>query len=382
MELISDRACKVRLKSGINGQMTNSGAQHFISGDKRVLPGNVLCSNFTTSESAIDVCLLAGHRFALDGILPQDDTFLTLPEIPLAKYKNHARRNTILQDYNNEQISKLQVIKQADVVLLMNLGLAPFTLDERRANYTYYEARTLHDSFLSLGSHVLTACRISAADEALALFRRSLRIDLDNSDAAKDGIHAASMGGIWQSVVFGFAGVRLEGERLDGERSDGERLDGERSDGERLDSERSDGEPSGGEWSGGEWSGFEWLEGKRSDGGRLDGEHFEGKRLNAGRLDPEHLEGKRLDVGRLDGEHLEGKRLDAGRSDTEHLRLQPCLPPGWKQIEFTLIWRGVLLDFTVARDLIRVVPAAAMPNSTIVYNDEKFTLEGPVEIAT
>ena len=40
-------------------------------------------------------------------------------------------------------------------------------------------------------------------------------IDLDgNPNDTTDGIHAASLGGIWTCIVFGFAGVNYEGEVL------------------------------------------------------------------------------------------------------------------------------------------------------------------------
>lgn len=53
------------------------------------------------------------------------------------------------------------------------------------------------------------------ADMAYEFFRRAAMIDLGpDMNSPTDGIHAASMGGIWQCVVHGFAGVRVENERL------------------------------------------------------------------------------------------------------------------------------------------------------------------------
>lgn len=144
------------------------------------------------------------------GVLPQDDTYLTLAEIPLEKYKNSPTRADIIKDYNMEQISGLQVSKQADVVVLMNLGIMPFTKEEQQANYCYYERHCLHDSSLSLAMYSLAASRLGESQQALQFFKKAQRVDLNNSDAAKEGIHAASMGGLWQCVVHGFAGLRPE----------------------------------------------------------------------------------------------------------------------------------------------------------------------------
>lgn len=45
---------------------------------------------------------------------------------------------------------------------------------------------------------------------AYELFRRAAEIDLGPHEHSSDaGIHAASLGGIWQCVVMGFAGVRM-----------------------------------------------------------------------------------------------------------------------------------------------------------------------------
>jgi kojibiose phosphorylase len=47
-------------------------------------------------------------------------------------------------------------------------------------------------------------------DEAYEHFMLAARADLhDVRGNANDGIHAASAGGLWQAIVFGFAGLRL-----------------------------------------------------------------------------------------------------------------------------------------------------------------------------
>ena len=51
-------------------------------------------------------------------VLPQDATYLTLPDIDLSKYKQQSHVGGIYKDYNQEQICKLQVTKQADVLVL------------------------------------------------------------------------------------------------------------------------------------------------------------------------------------------------------------------------------------------------------------------------
>ena len=47
-------------------------------------------------------------------------------------------------------------------------------------------------------------------------FRKACLIDLSNDDphSSDAGIHAASYGGLWQCVVYGFGGLRMIGGRL------------------------------------------------------------------------------------------------------------------------------------------------------------------------
>ncbi|WP_422122253.1 glycoside hydrolase family 65 protein [Planococcus sp. X10-3] len=151
-----------------------------------------------------------------DLILPQDDTYLTLQDIDLDKYKQQTKARTIYRDYNPEQINAIQVTKQADVVLLFYLMEQTFLKDDfrftqqaKRANFFYYEARTLHDSSLSLTTHAIAANDIGERERAYELFQRACGIDMGpNMDSSSDGLHAASIGGIWKAAVFGFAGVR------------------------------------------------------------------------------------------------------------------------------------------------------------------------------
>lgn len=145
-----------------------------------------------------------------DGVIPQDSTYLTLKEIDLTKYKNQQNIGTIYRDFNQEQISHMQVSKQADIMIMFLLLENQFDADVKRANWNYYEPRTLHDSSLSLSTHTILANDLGDKKMAYELFQRAAAIDMGpNMKSSDAGIHAASIAGIWQSVVFGFGGVRM-----------------------------------------------------------------------------------------------------------------------------------------------------------------------------
>lgn len=157
-----------------------------------------------------------------DLVIPQDDTYFGLKEIDLAKYKNQTKVRTIYRDYNSEQINGIQVTKQADVLILLYLldqsflhEDERFSMEVKRANFDFYEPRTLHDSSLSLATHAVLANDLGYTDLAYSLFRQCTEIDLGpKMDTSTEGIHAAAIGGIWKTAAFGFAGIRLAAEKL------------------------------------------------------------------------------------------------------------------------------------------------------------------------
>ena len=150
-----------------------------------------------------------------DLVIPQDDTYLTLPEIDLSKYRNQENVGSIYKDFNMEQIVNMQVSKQADMMVLFYLLEDLFEIDVKKANWAYYEPKTLHDSSLSLSTHSVLASDMGDTTMAYNLFRKATEIDLGpNMKTSDAGIHSASLGGIWQCVINGFAGVRMVGGEL------------------------------------------------------------------------------------------------------------------------------------------------------------------------
>ncbi|MCM2279840.1 MAG: glycoside hydrolase family 65 protein [Oligoflexia bacterium] len=109
-----------------------------------------------------------------------------------------------------ERLGKTQLIKQADVVMLMHLLGDRFSEEEKRRSFDYYDARTLHGSSLSPAIHALMAARLGRMEAAQRYFKMASEIDLFNTMGnASGGIHAAAQGGLWQAVLFGFAGLEL-----------------------------------------------------------------------------------------------------------------------------------------------------------------------------
>ena len=114
-----------------------------------------------------------------------------------------------------DRLRLTQVVKQADVLMLGVLLPDLVGPQVQEANYRYYEPRTSHGSSLSPAIHALVAARVGALDDAAAYFELAGGVDLDNRMGnAADGVHIATMGGLWQAAVFGFGGVRADGDAV------------------------------------------------------------------------------------------------------------------------------------------------------------------------
>lgn len=112
-----------------------------------------------------------------------------------------------------------QVIKQADVIQLFTMHDI-FSEEVLAANYDYYEPRTQHGSSLSPSQYAIVAARLGRAEEAYDYFETSAFIDLMSTNKAVSGgtfiggVHTAAAGGIWQLIVNGFAGMKINREGL------------------------------------------------------------------------------------------------------------------------------------------------------------------------
>jgi trehalose/maltose hydrolase-like predicted phosphorylase len=114
-----------------------------------------------------------------------------------------------------ERTANAQVLKQADVLMLHHLVPDEVGADSLLPNLDFYEPRTAHGSSLSPAVHAALHARAGRFREALDALRIAARIDLDDlTGTTAGGVHLATMGGLWQALAFGFAGVRPQRTKL------------------------------------------------------------------------------------------------------------------------------------------------------------------------
>jgi alpha,alpha-trehalose phosphorylase len=144
---------------------------------------------------------------AARGIHPQDVNFLEKERWDFENTPND--EYPLLLNYHPLVIYRHQVIKQADVVLAMVLLGNEFSLEQKRRNFDYYDPLTTGDSSLSACVQSILAAEIGYEDKALEYFQYALLMDLANvAGNVVDGVHVASVGGVWMTLVYGFGGLR------------------------------------------------------------------------------------------------------------------------------------------------------------------------------
>ncbi len=117
--------------------------------------------------------------------------------------------------------STTMTLKQADVLMMLNVFRNEYSNEIKKANWDFYEPYTEHGSSLSACAYAIVAANIGNTDWAYKYFMKTASVDLTGNtkqylgDQYIGGTHPAANGGAWNTAVFGFAGVSFTDEVLD-----------------------------------------------------------------------------------------------------------------------------------------------------------------------
>ncbi|HEU4422659.1 MAG TPA: glycosyl hydrolase family 65 protein [Pilimelia sp.] len=115
----------------------------------------------------------------------------------------------------HDRIAATQLIKQPDVLMLHHLVPEEVAPGSLHPNLDFYGPRTAHGSSLSPAITAALLARAGRPDDALRLLRVALALDLDDlTGTTATGLHIATLGGLWQAILTGFAGARTRGRVL------------------------------------------------------------------------------------------------------------------------------------------------------------------------
>ncbi len=153
---------------------------------------------------------------AEDMFIPYDDALQVHPQHDgFTKYARWDFEDTpedhypLLLHYPYFQLYRKQVVKQADVVLAMQMAPDFFTPEQKLRNFDYYEAITVRDSSLSPATQAVMAAEVGHLNLAYDYLAEAAFMDLqDREHNTKDGLHIASLAGAWTALVSGFGGMR------------------------------------------------------------------------------------------------------------------------------------------------------------------------------
>lgn len=179
-------------------------------GTERPATWSRLVSRLTIRDGELDAFRHAASIMALPfdedlGIIAQDRGFLQKDPWPLPEEQT---QHPLLLHYHPLVIYRHQVCKQADAVMVLLLFPDDFARSVSLRTVEYYDEITTHDSSLSYSAFATVYARLGELERAWDYFWRNARTDLEDVHGnTRDGVHIASMGGTYMTLIHGFCGL-------------------------------------------------------------------------------------------------------------------------------------------------------------------------------
>ncbi len=154
------------------------------------------------------------------GIIEQFDGYLGLSESTVGELKARMVHPNEYLGAGQGLAVHTKIIKQADVVMMLNLFRTRFSSRIKQVNWEYYEPRTEHGSSLSACAYAMVAAEFGNLDFAYKYFLKTAKIDLEAKykvyvgSVFMGGSHPAANGGAWMTAVLGFGGVQADEKRV------------------------------------------------------------------------------------------------------------------------------------------------------------------------
>jgi kojibiose phosphorylase/nigerose phosphorylase len=152
----------------------------------------------------------------VSGVIEQFDGYLGLEEVSIEELKGRLLHEKEYWGGAYGIATHTKVIKQADVVTMLNLFSQDYEVATLRQNWEYYEPRTEHGSSLSACMYAILACKCNMPDQAYPFFMKSALSDIRGKGKEWAGLiyiggtHPASSGGAYMTAIEGFAGLHQE----------------------------------------------------------------------------------------------------------------------------------------------------------------------------
>ena len=150
------------------------------------------------------------------GVIEQFDAYFKLKEATIEELKAQKIHPDEYMGAGQGLAVPTKIIKQADVVTMLNVFRDRYSTEIKKANWEYYEPRTEHGSSLSACGYAMVAAEFGNLDFAYRYFMKTASIDVEAKYKVyvgtifMGGSHPAANGGAWMTAVFGFGGVKAD----------------------------------------------------------------------------------------------------------------------------------------------------------------------------
>jgi alpha,alpha-trehalose phosphorylase len=159
---------------------------------------------------------IAAWRDAADAVHVPYDTGLRVHQqsagftrLPAWDFEAARDKYPLLLHASYFDLYRRQVVKQADLMLAQYWFGHLFDDEDKARNVDYYERRTVRDSSLSAAVQAVTAAEVGHLELAYDYAYEAAQLDLrDLEHNTADGLHIASLAGVWTALVAGFGGLR------------------------------------------------------------------------------------------------------------------------------------------------------------------------------
>ncbi len=155
-----------------------------------------------------------------NGIIEQFDGYFKLEDVTPEILKT---RELKANEYwgGHGLASTTMTLKQADVVMMLNVFRNEYSKEIKKVNWEFYEPYTEHGSSLSACAYAIVAAEIGNTDWAYKYFMKTANVDLTGDTKQYlgslyiGGTHPAANGGAWNTAILGFAGISFTNDTLD-----------------------------------------------------------------------------------------------------------------------------------------------------------------------
>lgn len=149
----------------------------------------------------------------IDYLIESFDKYFSLEDKDVSTLKKLNFKTNI----NLNNIEKTTYLNNANVISLLALFLDEYSNKIKKMNFDYYMRRTMNPDVFTRIMLVIIGCASDQSEEAYKQYIELANLDITNKYLFDKGLNLSLLGGIYDMMVYGFAGLRHHVFLLSGE---------------------------------------------------------------------------------------------------------------------------------------------------------------------